>query len=267
MKTIYPLKSKPKSKFSGKVIVVLVLFFFLSLTQYFFNSPVKDLFYFISKPVWSVSGVVFKPFGIITNFFKNKNSLADENIILKDNLTKLELKSYDYDALQKENDYLKDQLGRADDKQKIIVAIVSKPPHSPYDTFVVDAGENDGIVVGSKVYLSEKIVVGIVKSAEANTSLVELFSTKSKNTDLVNERTGNTYTLVGQGGGNYKLEVPKDADVEWGDNFIYPNINTGVVGTAYYIDTNSQSAYKTVYIRVPVNVFSYRTLLIDKSSE
>lgn len=261
---IYPLKSKPKSKFSIKIVAVIFLFVVLSLTQYFLNSQVKDFFYFVSKPLWYVEEVSTKPFGFITNFFKNKNKLADENIMLKDKLVILELKSYDYDSLQKENDSLKSLLGRSGNAEKIIVTVVSKPPRSPYDTFIIDAGKNDQIKLGAKVYISEKIVIGMVKEVQSNTSIVELFSTQSINTDLINERTGNTFTVVGQGGGNYKLEVPKDADVLWGDNFLYPDSTAGIVGTVYFIDTNSQSAFKTVYIRVPVNVFSYRNLLIDK---
>ncbi len=72
--------------------------------------------------------------------------------------------------------------------------------------------------------------------------------------------------LSGAGGGNITLEVPKDTDVLWGDVFVYPGIAPSVLGSVYYIDNNSQSAFKTVYIRVPGNLFSAQWVFVEKNS-
>lgn len=260
---ISPLKSKPDRSFSKKIYTAIGVFLFFVFIQYFLSFYLRNFFHTISRPVWGTTKIITKPFGFIGNFFVTKNSLIEENKNLRDELTKLQLKEYDYDVLLKENDYLKNSLGRESNDKKITVSVISKPPQSPYDTYIVDAGLQEGIVAGSKVYLSDKIIVGEVKEVGFKTSVVELFSTQSKNTTVILERTGNSFVVFGQGGGNYKLDVPKDTDVLWGDIFTYPGTDS-VLGSAYFIDTNSQSAFKTVYIRSPINIFTYKNFFIQE---
>ncbi len=258
----YHLKSKPKRELAPKIVVAVVLFVILSLLQFFFSGSLKVLFYYVSKPVWRVSEITQKPFVLATDYFKTKSYLVNENNVLKENLIKLQLKESDYDLLQNENDSLRSQLG-SDKSNKIIVDVVSRPPQSPYDTFVIDAGTAEGINLGSKAYISDKMIVGVVKEVYLHTSIVELFSTQGTNSEVSLSRTGDSFVIVGLGGGNYKLEVPKDTDVVWGDVLVYPGAGESAVGSVYYIDSNTQSAFKTAYIRSPVNTFSYKTLLIE----
>lgn len=263
---IYPQKSKTNKINSRKTIFVATIFVFLLVLQFFFSVTLKNIFYFVYKPVYIVEENILKPFVGVQNFFKTKNSLINENASLKEELTKLELKVYDYNLLQKENDELKSQLGRDDKSVKILANIVSKPPLSPYDTFVLDVGKRNGISLGNKVYISDKIIVGEITEVRERSSVVGLFSKSDTNTSVVLERTGGQYNLVGQGGQNYKLEVPKDTDLIWGDLFIYPNGQRSIVGIVSYIDTNSQSAFKTAYIRPPVNIFAYKTVLVGEEN-
>jgi cell shape-determining protein MreC len=261
----YPLKNKNNKKLNNKTWVIAGLFLVLLFSQYFFGGGIKNFFYTIYRPIWIVEENVKNPFSGIINFFKTKNSIINENLSLKDELTKLKLKESDYDALQKENDELKSQLGRDDKVKKIIANILSKPPVSPYDTFVIDAGAKNSVTLGNKAYISDKIIIGSITEIRDKSSIISLFSKNGVNTGVVLERTGVTYNLVGNGGQNYKLEGPKDTDLLWGDVFTYPDGHRSIVGNVYYIDTNSQSAFKTAYIRPPVNVFSYKTVLIEQN--
>lgn len=263
---IYPQRSKSKKIYSPKVVFVVSFFVILFLLQYFLGVSIKNIVYFVYKPVFVVKENIAKPFTGIQNFFKTKNSVINENTYLHDELTKLQLKEYDYNLLQKENDDLKNQLGRDDKNIKVIANIVAKPPLSPYDTFLIDVGSKNGVVLNSIVYISDKIVVGVVTEVRKSSSVVGLFSKSGVNTNVVLERTGTSYNIVGQGGQNYKLEVPKDTDLVWGDLFTYPDGQRSIVGMVYYIDTNSQSAFKTAYIRPPVNIFSYKTVLIEREN-
>jgi hypothetical protein len=60
------------------------------------------------------------------------------------------------------------------------------------------------------------------------------------------------------------VEVPKDADILWGDVFEYPNLKTSVVGSVYYVDQSAQSSFKTIYIRVPGNIFQTKWVMVEK---
>jgi hypothetical protein len=119
-------------------------------------------------------------------------------------------------------------------------------------------------VVGSRVYMSDTIVVGTITSVAPRTSVVQLFSTGGLKQQATLARTGATYELVGSGGANFQLEVPKETDVALGDTFLYPNSSISVLAIVYDIDNGSQSSFKKVYLRIPGNIFSSQWLFVDK---
>lgn len=219
----------------------------------------------VAKPLWSIGNVISSPFSKIKNYFVFKSSLVEENLKLEDELNALKIKELDYDTLSKENESLKAELGRDKSSERVLAAVLSKPPRSPYDTLVLDVGSEDGIAPGSKVYFGENIIVGLVRNITPHTSLVSLFSTSNEKQEAILSRTGASFVLNGKGGENFQFEVPKDTDILWGDVFMYPGLASNVIASVYYIDTNSQSSFKTVYLRIPANVFSAKYFFVGKS--
>jgi len=260
----YLLKSKPKKILPFSIVMAVLLFILLFTLSFFFPNGLKSVAYSVAKPFWSIADYSLRPFPYFINYIKTKNSLVEENSNLKDEIATLKLKAIDYDILLKQTDDLKSQLGRIDTTGKTVARILSKPPLSPYDTFVVDVGENSGLQVESKVFISDNIIIGIVKNVNSNNALVELFSSSGVEHEAISGRTGTTFKLVGLGGGNFKIEVPKDVDILWGDSFVYPNLASAVLGTVYFVDSNAQSSFKTIYIRTPVNVFSSKYVFIER---
>ena len=104
----------------------------------------------------------------------------------------------------------------------------------------------------------------MITSLTQDTGIVSLFSSSGVKQQGILSRTGSSYTLEGNGGANFKLEVPKDTDVLWGDVFLYPGTEQSVVASVYYIDTDSQSSFKTIYLRIPGNVFATRSVFIER---
>lgn len=261
----YLLKSKPKNDSLGKIIAVIILFCLLALSEFFFGNNIRSISHTVAKPLWSVSKLATQPFSKIKGFFMFKSSLISKNLAQEDELLSLRLKKIDYEVLSKEFDDLKNQLGREGDTPRKISRVLSRPPLSPYDTFVIDIGSEEGISLGSRVYISENIIVGLVKNVTPHTSLVELFSNGDTEQEATLSRTGSSFILKGQGGGNLKLEVPKDADILWGDVFLYPKFSPAMIGSVYYIDENSQNSFKQVYIRVPGNIFSNKYVFVESN--
>jgi len=259
----YLLKSKPKYNHLGKIISVVVLFCLLSLLAFFFLDTTRDVSYRVAKPLWSLSSTIIQPFSKLKGFFIFKNSLITKNLALEEELLNLRLKEIDYNILSKEYEDLKSQMGRTGSASRVVSRVLSKPPYSPYDTFVIDAGSSLGVSLGNKVYISDNIIIGIVKNVTPHTSLVELFSSGDEKQEVTLSRTGASFVLKGLGGASLELEVPKDTDVVWGDVFLYPKFLPSIVGSAYYIDSSSQSSFKKVYIRVPGNVFSTKYVFIE----
>ena len=259
----YHLKSKPKHPERAKLISVAVLFLVLVISAFIFPNFIRTVTYDVSKPLWSASGVISDAFSNIKNFFVFKNTLINKNLALQDEVASLQLKVADYDILSKENDDLKAELGRSGKNARIISSVLSRPPFSPFDTLVIDVGTSGGVGIGDKVYLSDNMIVGTVANTTANTSLVALFSSGNNKQQATLSRTGASFELVGLGGSNFKLEVPKDTDIIWGDSFMYPGLSSALLGNVYYIDTNSQSSFKTIYLRLPINVFSSKYVFVE----
>jgi cell shape-determining protein MreC len=261
----YLLKSKPKSAHKVKIFLVVGLFVFLSCLSYFFPVGVRVTFQAIARPLWIVSEVITKPFHGTAQYFSFKNSLIKKNTALEEEIGSLKLKEIDYDLIFKENQDLKNQLGRSTTSDKIASRILSKPPTSPYDTLVVDTGSSEGVNLGNKVYSSDNVIVGLVTNVTPHTSLVRLFSSGGNKQESILSRTGASFVLVGDGGANLTLEVPKDTDILWGDVFTYPGISASTIATVNYIDTNSQSSFKTIYLRIPGNIFSNKWVFIERN--
>ena len=259
----YLLKSKPRRVYPIKFILVASLFVFLVFLGWALPGFLRSVGFEAVRPLWFISEQIARPFKGVNNFFAFRNTLIERNIALESEIESLKLKEVDYDTLSKENADLKTELGRKTQSNRIISKILSRPPTSPYDTMVIDSGSAEGVVLGSKVYLSENVIIGIISNVTPHTSLVELFSSGSAKKEAIISRTGTAFNLLGQGGGNFKLDVPKDTDILWGDNFLYPGLSSSLMGSVYYIDTNSQSSFKTVYVRLPVNVFSAKVVYIE----
>ena len=261
----YPLRSKPNKKHLWKTALPIIIFLLLSLLLFLFPNKIRQISQTIVKPIWLLSDTVARPFTGLKNYFVFKNNLIKQNMVLEDQVASLKLKEIDYDILAKENEDLKTTLGHATNSNRILSTVLSKPPRSPYDTFVVDTGLYKGIVLGSRVYFSGNVIIGQVTSVTEHTSLVTLFSSSGHKQEATLSRTGALFELLGNGGANLKLEVPKDADILWGDVFVYPGISSSVIGSVYYIDINSQSSFKTIYLRIPGNVFSAKYVFVEKT--
>jgi cell shape-determining protein MreC len=230
-----------------------------------FGESFRGFVWSISRPAWTTSSFITTPFSSIAGYFSKQSSVIERNIALEEELEKLRVRLLDYELLLEENRSLKEEFGRGDVSDKILSAVLSKPPRSPYDTLVLDIGSEDGVVRGSRVYIGENIIIGLITNITPQTSLVNLFSTNGEKQEVTLARTGESFLLEGRGGGNFKLEVPIDTDVVWGDTFVYPGISQSVIANVYYVDTSTQSSFKTIYLKTPTNVFSSKYVFVQKA--
>lgn len=265
MKMNYLLKSKTNHEYRFKNVLIVLFFAVLGILISIFPVGIKNIFNTIAKPIWSIGDFSKNSFGNIYSFFSLQNNLVLKNKNLEEQVNTLNMQVVDYDAVLKENQDLKAMYGRKNDNERILARVLSKPPQSPYDTLVVDTGLNYDIKVGDMVYMSDNIIVGEVVSVTSNTSMIQLFSSGDRRTQITLERTGATYEVIGQGGANFTIEAPKDADILWGDVFTYPGIVSSVIGSVYYIDSNSQSSFKTIFIKIPGNIFQSKWVFIEKT--
>lgn len=258
----FPLKSKPKRSYDPKILIILGVFFFFLLLTYFFPAFFKSTTQIAMKPLWFFKEKTGSTFSFVTDFISFKSSLIKENEILKDELGRLRLNKIDYDILFKENEELKVMLGMKKSEMRIISNVLSKPPQSPFDTLIINSGTNSGVEIGNKVYVSDSIIIGQVSDVSDETSTVKLFSTGGEKNEVILSRTGESFVITGAGGENYTVEVPKDTDIVWGDSLVYPGNSDYILATVYFVDSSSQSSFKTVHLRVPNGVYQVKRVFV-----
>ncbi len=257
----YLLKNNQKKKTAWWPWVV---FCTLALLLYFFATPLRVAFYTVLRPVFFAHTAVGNRFTSFFAYMTSKKSLVAENENLKSQLAVFELQKTEYDLLRKENQTLKESFGRRTNQDMVLGIVLSKPPISPYDTFALDVGLRDGVALGAVVYTPLGGAIGTISEVASTKSFVSLFSNSETETELSSVRTGINVRVRGQGGGTMRVDVPKDADLVWGDVFVLPHIESSIVGSVFYVDTESQNSFKSLYIRFPNNIWSTQYVLVEK---
>lgn len=166
-------------------------------------------------------------------------------------------------ALQADNDQLKQLLGNrpATDESKL-AGIIMRPPETPYDMIVVDQGENQGIEVGNVAYGNTYVVLGKVSAVYPNNSVVTLFSSSGQQEEVLIGASSTPGTAKGQGGGNFSISVPRNADVTIGDAVIMSGADPILLGSVEKIDLTPTDSYATIYFKTPINISTLRYVQI-----
>lgn len=256
-------KSRQRKKVRLLAVSVLLLFF---------------LFYFRTG-IWSglsyASGEVFRPVIVLGNnlggkfknlgaYFSFKKSLNDENETLLKELEEARAKMLNYDLLSRENESLKEILGRQKENQRLILtAILSKPNQSAYDTLLVDAGENEGVKIGDLVFALGDIPVGRVGSVTPNTSKIILFSSAGEKTQAVISENSVFYELIGRGGGNFEMILPRDIVLLKGDQVAMPGLYPYVLAVVEEIISDPRDPFTKAILVSPVNIQQLKFVQVE----
>jgi cell shape-determining protein MreC len=165
-------------------------------------------------------------------------------------------------ALEDENQKLKAELGRIGKQGGILANIVTDPQYSLYDTLVIDAGSNDDINVGQNVYAFDGILLGEVTKVDTNRSVVSLFSQSGK------ETYGNTLTndvavtLIGRGGGEYEVRMPRDMYFEVGELISAQSTSTAILAKIEKIATDARDPFQRLLAKAPINLQNLKWVIV-----
>ena len=249
----------------------------------FFVIPILILFYFrmnIFHGLAYVSSAIFRPVVILGNsvkdrlgdiyyFFTSKNSLIMENKDLGTKLRESEARLSNYNVILDENLKLKEILGRKREETPMILAtILAKPNQSVYDTLVIDAGEGQGLQRGNMVFAFGDVPIGRVREVYKFSSKVVLFSSSGEKTDVIISLSHNTPSgivedpttkdvsmeIVGRGGGNFEMILPRDFFLKNGDQAVLPGIMPYVVGIVETIISDPRDSFQKALLVSPVNI-------------
>lgn len=251
----YLNSTKRKSGFAFKkwVLIIVILGLLFALRTLFF-----PLFLALSKPfIHTSEKITTTTTTLVERAQLSKQALIQEIETLKKQNEELVLRLGFLENQQIKFSDIEKNFGlSALEKSYILAPVISKPNQSAYDTLILSKGTTDGINVGNYVFIDTYAVLGVVDSVTETTSVIKLFSSPAVNTQARLERTGYDVTLIGRGGGNMIVEIPKEIETALGDRISFPALPNTVIGVIRDITLDDRSVYKKLYVTLPVNMLT-----------
>lgn len=256
-------KKNKRNKFLK--IAAFVLFFVILF--YFKTSIFSGLSYVgqgIFRPVLVSGNGISQRFKNFTSYFLFKNSLYKENLDLKAQIEKDIADRANYYSVLQENTDLKETLGRKKEGSKMVLgAILTKPNQNPYDTVVLDIGSNLGLKEGDKVFAFGDIPVGRIVEVYPNSSRVTLFSTSGEKTQVVFSNSNTFFEIIGRGGGNFEMIIPRDFKLLKYDQVVLPGITPYIVASVETVISDPRDSFQKALLVAPVNIQNLKFLEVE----
>jgi len=261
----------------NKLLKYSILVVFLFILIYFRYGIFNGLAY--------VSSIVFRPVLILGNniseklsnagsYFYSKNSLLLENENLKSKLNEQETRISNYNSVLDENLKIKEILGRKQETRPngssgreanvILAAILSKPNQSLYDTLIIDVGTKSGILLEQKIFALGNVPIGYITEVYTNTSKVILYSNPGEITEVVISGRDTFMQVVGRGGGNFEMILPRDFILEKGTEVVLPGITPYVVGIVQTVISDPRDSFQKALLTSPVNIQELKFVEVEK---
>lgn len=246
---LYKRKKTPSARkifiFSSVAFFVLLILFlsFFRLNDSSFN-----------ERIWRFGLQGQTVLKVFKSYLISKNHLLNENLRLKTELEKANLKLIHESIYEAENQKLKQILGRNVNNKIILAQILSKPNRSPYDIIVIDVGENDGVLVGQRVIANGIVSIGEVAEVSKKDSKVKLYSTPGSKIFAVLEGSQIDVELNGAGSGGFEIIVPKDVSVHVGQAILAKSLNLKTIAIVSGVVSNEYDSFKKVLAKSPINI-------------
>lgn len=228
---------RPRRAASRLWILWVLLVVVLAGAVVLFRGPASGLFWRVMAPVVGL-----------------RESLGStEAARLRAELAAAQSKLSERDLLYAEVVDLRERLGRTDAlPSRVVAGVLMRPPWTPYDTLLIDAGANVGIAEGAFVSAGGQGLVGHVSEVYATTARVELFSAPGVSYQAVLNGTL-PVAVEGLGGGSLRAEVPAGTLVKAGDSISFPGLLGGIIALVSATEAKEGESFTVVYLRLPAN--------------
>jgi len=230
----------------------------LALILIFLRAPISHALaraaQIIFRPILSAGSGVGESAQSFGALFRSKKTLWAENEDLKMKIGDLEARLFNYNALQDENNKLKEILNRSGGKKLVLGAILAKPNRSLYDTVLIDAGANDALAEGDLVLAYGDIPVGRIAEVYPDTAKVSLFSSPGERTEVLVSGRDIFMMLVGRGGGNFEMTLPRELALEPGTEVVLPGYQPRALAKIETILSDPRDPDQKALLTSPVNI-------------
>jgi|GEM_PF-2632088 len=235
----------------GKILLIsfIVLIFILGFFKINF---IQNIFQVIGTPFVNIASAITSPFSNIGNYFVSKNDLIKQIEVQKDEINDLRIRVIKVDILESENAELLSLKNEFVSSESMLAKILVSPSRSPYDTFVINKGSNEGVSNNQRIFYKD-MFIGNVIDVSSHTSVIKLLSSSGIETPV---KISGKYeaTAIGHGGGMITMTVPKDLPVDVSDVVTYSGENNHIVGVISHVVLNEEDSLKVLYSALPISV-------------
>jgi len=258
-----PLGSRTPSRESFLPLVILFLVL-LVIVGTPLRTPFRATLIALVSPIWSVGhqGSSFMQ-KIFPSIFSGM-ALATENELLKKEISALRAEYWRSEAIKNERDSLREFLGRSTttDENLLLAYVLAAPNFSPYDTLVLDVGNDTGIFQGAEVMTDGGFVIGRIKDVFETRSIAELYSSPGLTRDVLVGSARIPAVAHGVGGGNYHIELPKNTDTKEGDEVSVVGEVEEFLGVVDRVIVDEKTGITTLFLRLPINMTELSSVII-----
>jgi cell shape-determining protein MreC len=165
--------------------------------------------------------------------------------------------------LVSENEELRALLGDTKD-ERILAGVIGRPPHTPYDTLVIDRGSIHDMKEGAIVYHTNEHAIGMVTRVYEKMALVTLFSSNGVESTVYVYGPDVFAYAYGEGGGVIRISLPQGIAVKEGDVVVLPSLHMGDIGIVERVVSLSTQPEQNAYLTFPIPIQSFRTVSVGK---
>ena len=234
---------------------------------------VKTAVWFLFSPEIVYSGEFFNKIDSLSGRVFDLVRVEGENHILREQNARLSKREMERDALEDENNRLRDLLSlkQLQYPSGVAAEVIARDLRNWFHSVVIDKGSKDGIPLSGAVIsgtASRPVLLGRVVEVSDNTSKVLLFTDAISAVSVTVERTGDIGLLEGKNGPRALLNyLPRTSDVAVGDTVvtvgrggIFP---PGVpVGEVTAVRDSVDGFFKEATVRPPASLASVREVLV-----
>ncbi len=241
------------------VAVAVVVIVLVVIIRFAFPGTLTHL----AAPVWKAGEHTTARVGTVGSFFTDKAHLASE-------VARLQTEN---EGLANNNALLSAQVAdltrllgtRSTGEGAIVAGVLARPPVSPYDVLIVDAGELEGVSSGAQVFGNGGVPVGTVASVSPHNARVLLYSAPGRETHAWVGEKRTPITLSGRGSGAFTTTVAREAGVVSGDNIYAAGPGSLPIATVLSVENDPSAPTARVRVAPITNPFSITWVSISRT--
>lgn len=266
-KMIYHLKTTNRIPLETRIRRTLFVIFFILVV--FFGSFLQRVF----APFFTVVTAPFFAFGVnarefvisILPYFKSRSEIIAENESLKNIAENYARLLERHNSLEREFARIKGSKVRNELENAVFAYVIRAPDATPYDTFLLSSGLNDGVKIGEKVLLLNSIPIGTIANVYTNTSVAKLYGSPGESYLAIIGNGDLRGTAYGKGGGNFEIILPHGSPVKNGDEIKIPEISEHTFSKVEDVAETEGGTFVRVLFRAPYSILNTSIVAVSSS--